>query len=520
MPDPRDKPESYRHVPYDIDVEQALLGSILGDNTAYWRLEGSLTEEDFYDPLHGRIFEMIGDRMKRRMVVTPLTLHASMKSDPGVIETGGQSYFDALRQSAPAIPNIKDYARILHDLSARRTLIRIGEDLVNAAYNPPEAEKESTAEAIANDAAERIFEISRRTDEGRGAVKIVDLMSEAVDKAEHAANNPAEVCLTSGLKLVDQELGGLYRSDLTILAGAPNMGKSALAEAIGVANGLGMMYGETRADLKNPEIPREQVPTLFFSLEMADWQVGAREVAQLVEFPSSLMRRGKTDPFTLGLMRKRIAELPEIKLRVDGGRKLSVQQIRARCHAQQRYTGGKLGMVIVDHLRFVRPANWKLDEKDQIQQITQDLKDLAVELNVAVVLLAHLNREYNKRHSKRPINSDLYGASAIEQNADAIWFLHSEAYFLEREEPPASDAKARSEWQASLEREKGWMEIFSTKARMDKVGKARVLFEPHFTRFSDPDFVQPSAAQKKPDLLNRVSDPLDDLDNRSPPVGG
>lgn len=520
MPETPSKPESYRHVPYDIDVEQALLGSILRDNTIYYRLEGMLEEADFYDPLHGRIFDVIGERMRRRMVVTPLTLHATMKSDPGVIETGGQAYFDALAASAPAAVNPKDYGRILHDLASRRALIRIGEDLVNAAYDPPSEEKSSTAEAIANEAAERIFEISKSTDNDRGAVKIKDLMAEAIDLAEHAAANPSEVCLTSGLKLVDNELGGLYRGDLAILAGAPNMGKSAFAEMVGVSNGRGQKFSETRADLGNAEIEREPILSLFFSLEMADWQIGTREVSQMVELSSDLMRRGSATPHDIKRMRDRLAEMPDVQLKVDGGRKLSVQQIRARCHAQKRYSNGKLGMVIIDHLRFVRPANWKLDEKDQIQQITSDLKDLAVELNVSVLLLAHLNREYSKRSSKRPINSDLYGASAIEQNADAIWFLHSEAYYLEREEPPASDGKARGEWLAARERETGWMEVFSTKARMGKVGKARVKFEPYFTRFSDPDFIQPTApAAPKNDLLARISDPLNDLDNRSPPVG-
>lgn len=516
-----DKPEAYRHVPYDIDVEQALLGSILANSSNFFRLEDRISAEDFYDPLHGRIFEMIGDRLKRRMLVTPLTLHSSMKSDPGVMETGGQQYFDALCAASPAIPNMKAYAGIIHDLAARRTLIKIGEDLVKAAYEPPSPDdppEMSTAEAISGVAAEQLYELGRRADIGRGAVAIKTLMGEAIDKAEHAMNNPAEVCLTSGLKTVDLELGGVYRSDLTILAGAPNMGKSAFAEMLGIANGSGQKYSETRADLLNTAIEREPIISLFFSLEMADWQLGAREIADRTSIPSSLMRRGSLQAADIEAMQKKLAETPDVALKVDGGRKLSVQQIRARCHAQHRYSNGKLGLVIIDHLRFVRPANWKQDEKDQIQQITSDLKDLAVELNVAIVLLAHLNREYNKRTSKRPINSDLYGASAIEQNADAIWFLHSEAYFLEREEPPASDGKARNEWQMAMDREKGWMEVFSTKARMDKVGKARVQFEPAFTRFSDPEWVRPTS-QPKPDLLSRISDPLNDLDARSPPVG-
>ena len=130
--------EAYRHVPYDIDVEQALLGAILVDNRALERVSALIKPEHFYDPLHQRIFETMSQMIERGgMVVTPLTLHATMKADPGVIEVGGQAYFDGLAQAAPAIPNVRDYADILPDLAVRRSLIRIGEDIVNTAYDAP-----------------------------------------------------------------------------------------------------------------------------------------------------------------------------------------------------------------------------------------------------------------------------------------------------------------------------------------------------------------------------------------------
>ena len=130
-------PEAYRHVPYDIDVEQALLGAILADNSGVERVSAFIQPEHFYDPLHGRIVGTISQMIERGAEVTPLTLHATMKSDPGVIETGGQAYFNALRGAAPALPNVKDFADILVHLAIRRGLIRIGEDIVNAAYDAP-----------------------------------------------------------------------------------------------------------------------------------------------------------------------------------------------------------------------------------------------------------------------------------------------------------------------------------------------------------------------------------------------
>jgi replicative DNA helicase len=130
--------EAYRHVPYDVEVEQALLGAILVDNQALERVSTLLKAEHIYEPLHTRIYETMTAAVERgSFVLTPLTLHAAMKADPGLIEVGGTAYLAGLAQAAPAMPNVRDLAKILHDLAVRRSLIRIGEDIVNSAYEAP-----------------------------------------------------------------------------------------------------------------------------------------------------------------------------------------------------------------------------------------------------------------------------------------------------------------------------------------------------------------------------------------------
>ena len=146
--------DAYRHVPYDIEIEQALLGAILVDNSAIERVSSTLRPEHFYDPMHQRIYEtMHGQFEKGGMVLTPLTLNAALKADPGLIEVGGHAYLSGLAAAAPAMPNVRDYARILHDLAVRRGLIHIGEDIVNAAYEaphekPPQAQIENAEKAL------------------------------------------------------------------------------------------------------------------------------------------------------------------------------------------------------------------------------------------------------------------------------------------------------------------------------------------------------------------------------------
>ena len=223
--------EAYRHVPYDIDVEQALLGAVLADNRAMERASALLKPEHFYDPLHQRIFATMSQLIERGgVVVTPLTLHASMKADPGVIETGGQAYFEALQSAAPAIPNVKDYAAILSDLAVRRSLIHIGEDIVNTAYEAP---TERGAKQQIEEAEKALYAVAETSRYGQGALDFHEALTLTVQAAERAAARGGRISgVTSGFTDIDNLLGGLQPSDLLILAGRPGMGKTALGTNI------------------------------------------------------------------------------------------------------------------------------------------------------------------------------------------------------------------------------------------------------------------------------------------------
>src|SRR5580658_665855 len=279
--------EAYRHVPYDIDVEQALLGAILADNRAMERVSALIKPDAFYDPLHGRIYETMSQMIERGgAVVTPLTLHATMKSDPGVIETGGQAYFDALKSAAPAIPNVRDYANILCDLGVRRSLIRIGEDIVNTAYEAPidKTSKDQIAEA-----EKALYAVSETNKYGEGALDFHEALRRTVESATKAQARGGQISgVTSGFTEIDRLLGGLQPSDLLILAGRPGMGKTAL--------GTNMAFHAARAFVEDmasgAEFPRG-APVLFFSLEMAAQQLSARILSEQTEIEMWKIRNGR-----------------------------------------------------------------------------------------------------------------------------------------------------------------------------------------------------------------------------------
>src|ERR1700761_7961127 len=219
--------EAYRHVPYDIEVEQALLGAILVDNQALERVGGLIKPEHFYDPLHARIYETMSLAVERgSFVLTPLTLHAAMKADPGLIEVGGTAYLAGLAQAAPSMPNVRDFARILHDLAVRRSLIRIGEDIVNTAYEAP---TEKGPQAQIEEAEKALYNVSETSKYGQGPIDFAESLRRAVESAEAAQKRGGRISgVTSGFSDVDNLLGGLQPSDLLILAGRPGMGKTAL----------------------------------------------------------------------------------------------------------------------------------------------------------------------------------------------------------------------------------------------------------------------------------------------------
>src|SRR6201994_818117 len=176
--------EAYRHVPYDIEIEQALLGAILVDNRALERVSASLKPEHFYDPLHARIYEVMSAQGERGgMVITPLTLHAAMKADPGLQEVGGHAYLAGLAQAAPAMANVRDFARILHDLGVRRGLIHIGEDVVNNAYEAPH---DKPPKAQIEEAEKALYRLADTARYGEGPIDFAESLRRAVVQAERA----------------------------------------------------------------------------------------------------------------------------------------------------------------------------------------------------------------------------------------------------------------------------------------------------------------------------------------------
>jgi replicative DNA helicase len=467
--------EAPRQVPYDIDVEQALLGAILVDNYALERVSSTLKAEHFYDPLHQRLYEAIERMWGKGHAVSALTLKAMMDKDAGLAEVGGQAYLVSLSRAAPALPNVKDYARILADLAMRRELIRLGEDIVNNAYEAPI--EIGPAEQV-QDAEKALYRIAERGRFGEGPLSFDVALAQAVSSAERALARGGHISgVSSGFDDLDSLLGGLHPSDLIIVAGRPGMGKTALAT--NMAFHAARLWAKDKADGVEP---KRGAPVLLFSLEMAASQLSARILSEQTEVEMRKIRTGRFTDAEWDRFVHTAQTLGDLPLYIDDTGGISIAQIAARARRLKREK--HIGMIVIDYLQLVEPSKRAENRVQEVSEVTKGFKALAKELSVPVIALSQLSRGVDNRDDKRPVLSDLRESGSIEQDADVVMFVYREEYYLKSREPEAGTADY-DQWVEKLERVHNRAEVLVEKHRHGPTNKVELFFDDRFTRFSN-----------------------------------
>jgi replicative DNA helicase len=474
--EPTMEQEAYRHVPYDIEVEQALLGAILVDNRLLEGVSAQLKPEHFYDPLHQRLYETMAGAIERGgMIVTPLTLHAALKNDPGLQEVGGHGYLAGLAQAAPALPNVRDLVRILYGLALRRALIQIGEDIVNTAYEAPH---DKSPQNQIEEAEKALYRVSENARYGQGPIDFAESLKRAVELAEKAQLRGGKISgVTSGFSDVDSLLGGLQPSDLLIVAGRPGMGKTAFATNMA----FNAAYTYSQDLLNGAEVPRG-APVLFFSLEMAAQQLSARVLSERTEIEMWKIRSGKFSESEWEKFVLTMQELSSVPFYIDDTGGISIAQLAARARRLKREKN--IGVIVIDYLQLVEPSRRAENRVQEITEITKGLKTLAKELNVPVVALSQLSRGVDARDDKRPVLSDLRESGSIEQDADVVMFVYREEYYLKSREPEVGTPE-HTKWLEKCERAFRRAEVLVEKHRHGATRKIDLFFDDRFTRFSN-----------------------------------
>jgi len=467
--------EVFRQLPYDVEVEQALLGTLLIDNYALERISNTLKPEHFYDPLHVRLYEAIEHMWAKGHAVTPLTLRSAMDNDEGLVEVGGQDYLVSLARAAPALPNAKDYARILAELAMRRELIRVGEDIVNTAF---EAGADMAPSDQIDEAEKALYRVAERGRYGEGPMGFEAAIAEAVKEAESALSRGGHISgVPSGFTDLDSLLGGLHSSDLLIVAGRPGMGKTALAT--NMAFYASRLWAKDKAE--KVDAPRG-APVLLFSLEMAASQLSARILSEQTEIEMRKIRTGRFTDDEWDRFVQTSQRLSDLPLYIDDTGGISIAQIAARSRRMKREKG--IGLIVVDYLQLIESSRWSENRVQEITEVTKGLKALAKELSIPVMALSQLSRGVDSRDDKRPVLSDLRESGSIEQDADVVMFVYREEYYLKSREPDTGTSE-HSAWMEKMERAHNRAEIMVEKHRHGPTNKIELFFDERFTRFSN-----------------------------------
>ncbi len=474
---PADASESVG-LPHNIEAEQALLGALLVNNDVYDRITAIIDEGHFFDPVHGRIFEIAARRIQKNALASPVTLKAFLEDDAGLAELGGPAYLARLAGASVSVFAVRDYAQMIYDLAIRRDLIAIGEEISQKATTM-DVESEPAEQIV--EAEQRLYQLGEQGHTERGFQSFLKAATEAISIANAAYQREGGLAgISSGLRDMDAKLGGLHKSDLLILAGRPSMGKTSLATNI--AFNIAKKY-------KKGTLPDGSVGAVeggvvgFYSLEMSAEQLAARILSEASEVPSNQIRRGDLTEEEFRRFVQAAKTLETCPLFIDDTPALPISQLAARARRLKRTHG--LDVLIVDYLQLVRPATAKDNRVNEVSEITQGLKAIAKELEIPVIALSQLSRQVENRDDKRPQLSDLRESGSIEQDADVVMFVYREEYYKEREKPADHEADKMMAWQAEMEALHGKAEVVIGKQRHGPIGTIELSFEGKFTRFGD-----------------------------------
>ena len=474
-------------LPANIEAEAALLGALMVDNRLVEDVQIRLKAHHFFEPLHGRIYDAVLRLTDKNMIANPVTLRPLFEADEAMREVGGPAYLAQLTGSGAAVIGARDFAAQIYDLALLRALVGVGREMVEGALDT----SEDVAPLAQIERAET--ELYRVAEEGgsEGKVKsFAEAAIESIKNIETALNNGGHLSgVTTGLDGVNTKIGGLHRSDLTILAGRPGMGKTALATNIA--------FSAAQRYIRDQEDGIDMTKTAgaavaFFSLEMSADQLATRILAEQSNISSENLRTGKISRQEFQALARASSELSTLPLYIDDTPGLTIAALRTRSRRLKRQKG--IGMIVVDYLQLLQGSGRSSNDNrvQEISEISRGLKQLAKELHVPVLALSQLSRAVEQREDKKPMLSDLRESGSIEQDADIVLFVYREDYYVAAREPKRAldgdDAKvfeAHEQWQRDMERVYGTAELIVAKQRHGSTGKVRMRFDSRVTKFSD-----------------------------------
>ena len=455
--------------PSNLEAEQALLGSILVNNDIIDEISNIIKPNCFYDPAHHKIYEVIETLNNKGMIANPITLKNYFEKDNMLNDVGGTEYLVKLTRFSGSTKQAMDYAKIVHEMYLRRELVLISDKLSSDTLNT----KEQNAESIIEGTEKSLFDLAERGSFSQSFLKFNQALDQTIEMATQAMKSDQGIVgVPTGLKDLDEKLGGLHKSDLVILAGRPGMGKTALATNIAYHASQNLMSRQEKSSVA------------FFSLEMSSEQLSTRILSEQARIKSDDIRRGKVTEEEINRYIETSRNIYNLPLFIDETPAITIATLCNRARRIKRLFG--VSLIVVDYIQLMRaPSSNRGDNRVQeVSEITQGLKALAKELKVPVLALSQLSRAVESRDDKKPQLSDLRESGSIEQDADVVMFVYREAYYLENKQPKLGSIEY-AEWQTKMNDVNGLADIILGKQRHGPTGVIKVEFEGIYTKFKD-----------------------------------
>lgn len=457
FPDNRRESFLERPLPSSDESERVILGAILLDNSVIAQVAETLLPDEFYSPFHRMVYKGMLSLFQQGKTIDPILINEELKHIGDITFMGGISTITNLTFGLPHFTKIDEYIRIVQDHAKRRNLAR-----ACAALQASALDETLSAQELFDRAEQEIFSLSHEktkhvAEDVRSLIHTVAVkhrdIAERIVRGEKLA-----VGVTTGLADLDKITGGWRRGDLIIMAGRPSMGKTSLGVQCAV-----------RAAMSDDD----EYKTAIFSLEMTKEQLANRILCGEARVDSFRWQQGYARTAEFERVAEAVGEFPFGRCFIDDEAGITPMQLRAKC--RRLITEHKrLDLVVVDYLGMMNPST-KVRNQSLVQQIgdiTKELKAVAKDLDLPILVLSQLSRAPEGRNPPRPILSDLRDSGAIEQDADVVLFVYREEYYE----------------QLRTEENNGLAEIIVAKQRNGPTDTVATAFLREFTRFEN--FVQ------------------------------
>ena len=421
-----------RKMPFSLEAEQSVLGSILIDPACLDTLTSIISSSDFYLEEHQSIYTAMQGMYLKSKNIDVVTLIDELVKE-GIYDTaGGKEYLRLIAETVPTAANVKDYAEIVRSKSTLRALIGACEEVTEAAYT-----EEEEVERLVEMAESKIYAIAEQKD-NKNFVHIKDALLQVYNHLQQLVTNKEETQgMKTGFSGLDRVLVGMAKSDLVLVGARPGMGKTSFAMNVAVSAAR-----------------RSGKAVCVFSLEMSAEQLVTRLLSSEALVDSYHLRSGELTDEDWQKLAHASSILSDCQILIDDTTGMTVTGMMAKLRRVKN-----LGLVVIDYLGLMQSEHRNDNRVQEVSEISRNLKLMAKEFQIPVICCAQLSRGPESRTDKRPMLSDLRDSGAIEQDADIVMFLYREEYYKDKENPQntAEVIVAKNRHGSTGKVEMGWL---------------------------------------------------------------